>query len=221
MRGPSRFRFGFSHGAVPSGASYPTPDGRYTLYRNGDRVTANAEDSWTNPGGGTTYEVGLPEGDLELVFDLTDKVTTQAIPVRLDSVAVLPVTGDSFAQWAKSLLLTAGDRNMDNDGDKRTNFFEYAYGTYPYRKDERSNILTIDPPDAAHPARLVLKWLPGRIDATWAIQESDDMISWHDRWVPHSSQSLPAEEGFMIQRWDVAVENTKRWFRTIARATVP
>ena len=136
----------------------PTPYVRYAIYRDGVRTSPSAAASWRNPSGtGSTYEIRLPVGDLELVFDLKDGGVNAPLHVQLDAAVILAATGSSFAQWARGLSLTPDDRNLDNDGDKRTNFFEYAFDTSPYLRDSRDDVLTIEPDTYQSPATLVLK----------------------------------------------------------------
>jgi hypothetical protein len=221
VQGPARFRFRFSHGPVPAGSSNPFPAVRITLRGSGAPVPISRV-SWRNPANaGTTYELGLPAGDLDLVFDLKAQGATKPIPVQFDAAAILPATGVSFAQWAAGLSLTPEERQMDNDLDRRTNFFEYAWGTYPYLRDDRLDILAIKAATAGHGPRLVFKWLPDRIDAAWAIQESRDLRTWQDRWVPQATDAAPVEGGFLTWITEVPQESVPHWFRAIVRPTLP
>ena len=113
--------------------------------------------------------------------------------------------------------LRFSDRNLDNDGDKRTNFSEYAFDTSPYLRDSRDDVLTIEPATDQSPATLVLKWNAGRIDAAWTIQESADLKTWTDRWVPEVAEASPGEGDYLTWRKAVPVEGAKRWFRAIVR----
>ena len=169
------------------------------------------------------YEQALPAGEFRFTFDLQNKIGA----VQLDGVAVLPASGITWIEWAMSLRLMAGvslnfsDRNLDNDGDKRTNFFEYAFDTSPYLRDSRDDVLTIEPATDQSPATLVLKWNADRIDADWAIQESADLKTWTDRWVPVVAEASAGEGGWLTWRKAVPVAGEKRWFRAMVRAAVP
>ncbi len=221
VQGPARFRFRFS-GVAPAGSVMPAPYGRYAIYRDGVRTSPSAADSWRNPSGtGSSYEIRLPAGDLELVFDLKDSGVSAPLPVQLDAAVILAATGSSFAQWSRGFSLTPDDRNLDNDGDKRTNFFEYAFDTWPNLRDSRDDVLTIEPATDQSPATLVLKWNAGRIDAVWAIQESADLKTWTDRWVPEVAEASPGEGDYLTWRKAVPVEGAKRWFRAIVRPVAP
>jgi hypothetical protein len=222
VSGPARLRFRFSHGPVPSGFAIPQPGNHLSVFTNGLKVAPEPAIFWPTPGGGsTTYEVGLPPGDLELVLDLKDPGTTQAIPVQLDAVALLSGSGLSFAQWAQGLSLSPAARLLDPDNDQRSNFFEYTSGTSPYQKDNPADVLTIGPAKADRAAQLIFKWLPDRLDAAWAIQESTDLVSWQDRWVPQAADAVTAGEGFMIWKTEVPPVGIKRWFRAVVRAVEP
>ncbi|MES2466581.1 MAG: hypothetical protein V4675_04705 [Verrucomicrobiota bacterium] len=172
---------------------------------------------------GRVYEKELPAGEFRFTFDLQNKIGA----VQLDGVAVLPASGITWIEWAMSLRLMAGgslsysDRNLDNDGDKRTNFSEYAFDTSPYMRDSRDDVLTIEPATDQSPATLVLKWNAGRIDAAWAIQESADLKTWTDRWVPGAAEASPGEGNYLTWRKAVPVEGAKRWFRAIVRPVTP
>jgi hypothetical protein len=172
-----------------------------TLYLNGeqiDQVPTEVFETWINPGSRIKLLFG---GFIGFATDLIIKAGTGA-KESLDATVPPPLTGFNewqdlrfFDQPSESKLPTA-----DPDGDGRSNLLEYALGSEPWKSDTIPALTLLRQPDD----RLTLGYRRpiDRADVTYAIQHSQDLVSWKT-FEPDLVPSATQDDGvFRIFQYD-------------------